>query len=760
MANKELNPLGELLNVGVMQIRPNGEIAHYTDKVLKLLSFTADEISEFKTLYNLVKSIALRTTYNSINASDIIEELFKTFASEAEQLSEGSHKSLSINYAVENGRILNVKTLISHDKSLLIVLADITENAVKEQSLQASLEMGNSGYFYISHTGKKIQYQSNYFDAYLTEAEKIRFEKEGVWAIIHPDDKDRVTTILKSMGQGGESKKLYLRCFLEKKGQIWFKCFFSPQSSVSGLVSGITCYFTDVTETLSIEGALRMSKKNLEKALQLKTDFISRVSHEVRTPMNAMVGIADALMNHHNDPLISPKLQLIQDSSVNILRILDETLDYAKLEADEIKIAPEVADPAIVVTRVCELWQEVARRKSVTLNYKIDKTVPSDIIFDAHRYEQCLNNLVSNAIKFAENGKVDVLLTRIQRGNAPAQLILAVKDNGIGMTPEQEKSLFEPFKQADSSIAKRFGGTGLGMKITRDIINLMGGKISAKTSPGHGTTFMIALPLITQSDTVQAESKPSTPKVQPAEPIQRTLSPSVSAALQSSLTQTSLTKSSLTKPSLTIASQTTTPLKQASEAKKKTLSSVQSLTAAMPVETPVLPEKPVVQQKSTGAADLAAHIMATAFKDPPKPPPSPYINLRVLVVDDNATNHLVVQSLLEGVVGTIYVANNGLEALDVLEVEDIDVVFMDIHMPVMDGIEATLAIRNSDKPWADVPIIALTADPLYQQKRLCMNIGMNYALAKPVKLTDLKEALEACYVIAPEDEKQNEKKTA
>jgi len=723
--------IGDFLDVGLISTNSEGKITGSNSKVMDLLDLSPRDFLDIGSYRDLLTALVSRGDYGAKDVKSSVQKKLDRVNSHAKAATPQNPAKLDCHYTLPNGNVLLVKKIIAQDTSLLIAITDVTKETIREQTLLAALEMGSSGYVYHCFAQNRSRYHSDYFTNILNSEEKKRLKHDGFWTLIHPDDVDRVKGIWQQVSSDGTTQKLYIRCITEKNGQVWFKAFFCPQVSSSGTVTGITSYFTDVTETLSIEGALRMSKKNLEKALQLKTDFISRVSHEVRTPMNAMVGIADALINHHNDPAITPKLQLIQDSSVNILRILDETLDYAKLEADEIKIDPHLADPASVVTRVCKLWQEIANRKSVTLKYKIDPSVPKNIVFDAHRYEQCLNNLVSNAIKFAEGGKVDVLLTRLKKGNNPPQLVLAVKDTGIGMTPDQERNLFEPFKQADHTIAKRYGGTGLGMKITRDIIGLMGGKISVKTAPNKGTIFMIALPL--EQNTQQSALTAQLGTLPPVKSPKRAPAPA----------QTIKTKPA---PRLALAPKVTAikpPIKTDNMEDLQALSSrsLQSRKKMTPLAT---------------GSDLTGRIMGLGKSEPqiraPKEdtkPSSPYENLRVLVVDDNATNHLVVQSLLEGLVGTIYVANNGQEALDVLEVKDVDVVFMDIHMPVMDGIEATLAIRNSSAPWSGVRIVALTADPLYQQKRLCMNIGMDYALAKPVKLADLREALDATGEIEP-----------
>jgi CheY-like chemotaxis protein len=227
------------------------------------------------------------------------------------------------------------------------------------------------------------------------------------------------------------------------------------------------------------------------------------------------------------------------------------------------------------------------------------------------------------------------------------------------MTPDQQKQIFEAYTQADKSIARRFGGTGLGMTITKEIIELMGGSISLRSESGKGSVFALTLPI--------EEIKPKATK-------------------------------------------------QQSEA-------------------------------------LVDQLLEKAM-----PEPSKYADLRILVTDDNATNHMVVSSLLESLVGEIHIASDGQQAIQVLETTPIDIVLMDIHMPVMDGIEATLAIRGRPESWSDVLIIALTADPQYQQRRLCKNIGMDDALAKPVKLVELLRAFDN--VLAIENPTQNFQKSA
>ena len=349
------------------------------------------------------------------------------------------------------------------------------------------------------------------------------------------------------------------------------------------------------------------------------------------------------MIHHHPDKTIKPKLELIQSSADKILRIVDETLNHTKLHADKLTLESKPANPVKSVENVIKLWEHKALKNNIKLSYSIDPSVPDVITFDHFRYEQCLNNLLSNAVKFTPNGTIKVVLTLVDKEGQLPRLVLAVKDNGIGMTVEQQKQIFEAYTQADKSIARRFGGTGLGMTITKEIIELMGGTISLRSEIGKGTVFALTLPITDE------------------------------------------------------------------EAKSP----------------------------NQNSGTLVDQLLEDAM-----PEPTNHSNLRILVTDDNATNHMVITSLLESLVGEIHIASDGQQAIDILETTPIDIVLMDIHMPVMDGIEATLAIRGRKESWSEVLIIALTADPQYQQKRLCKNIGMDDALAKPVKLVELLRAFD------------------
>jgi len=297
------------------------------------------------------------------------------------------------------------------------------------------------------------------------------------------------------------------------------------------------------------------------------------------------------------------------------------------------------------------------------LRTHFDPKVPEQLLLDEFRLQQCLNNLLSNAVKFTESGRIDVIVkTAIVKDRD--SLIIAVKDTGIGMTDEQSNAIFDEFTQADNSISRTYGGTGLGMSITKQLAELMGGEVRVKSEFGAGSTFALVLPILESDDELQSKDLDTVHQV------------------------------------------------------PKTLNTPRSSG----------PSSPDASQ-----------------------PSKPFEGLSVLCVEDNPVNQKVVRRLIGKRVANLTFANNGREALKVLSMMHVDVVLMDIHMPVMDGIEATLEIRGSKEPWANVIIIALTADPDYQQKRICKNIGMDDTIAKPVKREDILKAFDRTLgTISPE----------
>lgn len=549
-----------------------------------------------------------------------------------------------------NGLTLNISRKLTPSGKMIVTITDITMRQTQEEVYKIAFELGKSGVSIFNYTTDKVDIHSRYLESILTDTELSLVRAQGFWPILHPDDLATSRTAWEAAVKADLTYDRVFRIVTEKAGIRSIRFYAKMQRSASGELCTVICYFEDVTADLALQSDLKTAKEQAEKTLQAQNNFLARLSHEIRTPMNAVIGITDALVQHGSAPSLLPKLELIQSSAESIMNILEGTLSHTKLDENKLMLDPKPDNPAETVRTISTLWHQQAIKNGTKISCHIDPKVPETIVFDKFRYEQCINNLVSNAIKFSPNGHVQIILTLSSKDPMYPRLVLAVKDNGIGMTKDQQTRVFDAYTQADKSISSRFGGTGLGMNIAKQIIEMMGGTISLKSELGKGTIFALSLPLPELAEALKKEKK--------------------------------------------------------EEAK---------------------------------TADTA--ILDQIFEDK-APPETSYSNLKILVADDNPTNHLVVESLLQSVVGELHQANNGQEVLDILDVQDIDIVLMDIHMPVMDGIESTLAIRSSGKHWSDILIIALTADPQYQQLRMCKNIGMDDSLGKPVKLTSLLESFD------------------
>ena len=632
--------LSRMSGLASLVINSDMKIVFYEDRLLAMMEYENHVDLHGVSLITLLKRLAQRGDFGPGDQAIFCDLI----ASEIRRDPKPSERK-SLSLITPKGRRLKFSQDSDMDGYYLLTCRDITESYIKRHALKIALDSSLSGYIIYHVESQKYELHGDIGKKALGDTLSKRLLEEGLSGILHKQDAPRVYARWNS---GLESKKPWDMTFKvndpESKQTRWIKCQATPQIAENGDVRTVIIFYSDVSAQLRVQDDLRKAGESAEKSLSAKNNFLGRLSHEIRTPMNAVVGIADALIYHNGDPKILPKLELIQSSAEKIIHIVDESLEHTKLAESKLVLDPISASPEEAVRSACSLWEQKALKNDIDLSCKVDPSVPEEIIFDPHRFEQCLNNLLSNAVKFSPGGKINVVLTTI--GEAPsARLILAVKDTGIGMNEAQLESLFEAFTQADKSIAGRFGGTGLGMNITKQIIELMGGTISAKSESGQGTVIAISLPI-------------------------------------------------------------------------------------------------VENRRMADRREDSTNALINDMLEKSVPAKTDYSNLRVLVVDDNTTNHMVVISLIDTLVSHIDTAENGVEAIEKLKTNDYDVVLMDIHMPIMDGIEATLAIRASSEPFKNMPIIALTADPQYQQRRLCKNIGMDDALAKPVRLTELLAAID------------------
>lgn len=683
-----LKRLADLTGEACIVVNRNLGIEYVDEKIFDLLKMppiSPDELTQLGQLTNVMAEQG----YFGHGDPKVFEALISDLL--VNQRLKQTTATQIINAVTPSGRHIDIRVSLGRNDSYLMLMRDVTEEELKKRAFDTALKVGHSGYWYYNIHTKDFDVRADSLQEKFTPENFETIKTIGFLDVVHPDDLAECQAAVNQVIKTRAPNIATVRIIDDSKTVHWLKSHIMPNIDEGGKVRSLICFFTDVSPQIQIQQDLLEAQSITEAALKAKNEFLGRLSHEVRTPLNAVIGMADALVHNCKDNSIRPQLLLIQNSAEKVMEMVDGTLEHTKLADDAVELNLRECSPSELVTTVCRKWEDKAALENTQLSFAIHPDVPATMMLDDYRYEQCLSNLLSNAIKFTPGGVVKVILA-VKGKSENRQLVLAVRDNGIGITNEAIRYIFQPFKQANKSISGRFGGTGLGLSIVSDLVDLMGGRINVSSEHGKGTLFAIALPMACAQ----------------AEPIQ--IEPPINTAPQNVVH-----------------------------------AAIQSQPDAMPTldsSAPTQAKVESVENRHTTSDNKKSNSLVDQLLETEKNTNTPYGDLRVLIVDDNATNHIVVSSLLSRIVGEITTALNGQEALDQLKLKTFDLVLMDIHMPVMDGIETTLAIRSEPSSYQNVPIIALTADPQYQQARLCRNIGMNSSLGKPIKLTGLLQAFD------------------
>ncbi len=600
-----------------------------------------------------------------------------------------------------------------------------------------------------------------------------------------------------------KSEGVYPQQALLVAGEESYQGFCNQFTDTNDQILGTITILHNVTERQAIQSALEKARDQAEYANQVKIQFLANMSHEIRTPINAMQGMMDILHRTLLDSRQQHYLANAQTASFSLLHLVDELLDLSKIEAGKMVIVNDEVNLSDIIDKALKLNAANVYAKKLTMKVDVAANVPSLIMSDEMRLVQVLSNLFNNAIKFTEQGDISLFIDVIESNVSEALICFKVQDTGIGIAADKQGHLFEAFSQADISMTRKYGGSGLGLSICQQIVQLLGGEITLQSRLNEGSEFSFSLPFkLPSKDTehhlIFEKNVLNNLGVINLFVIKQTLSLSYRETIDSlswhviecddlsSLSQKLSTAEYSNSKNVLLIDEALFSL-QKSEAEKVGINwsthidlialcqptmrelncdtcqqldklniayilldlplyrySLEQITNTLLIDNQK--NKPTEQelittnkeQQEISSASLSPSTLQQNDSDD-------LSGVSVLLVEDNLVNQLVAKELLMSLKATVTIADDGQQALTLLEEKTFDIVLMDIQMPVMDGLTAAEEIRKQPK-FHHLPIIAMTAHAREEDKQRSLDVGMNLHMSKPVTanllLLNISQALQ------------------
>ncbi|MCX8021814.1 MAG: response regulator [Syntrophorhabdaceae bacterium] len=690
--------------------------------------------------------------------------------------------------------IYEITALPFYDKSgqligSIHIASDVTERREAEEKIRKSEEKYRNifenaivGFFQSTPEGRFLSVNPAFakMHGFDSPEEMIRsISNIAEEQYVNPEDRKR---LINSYREKGYVENFEIELFRKDRRKIWVSINSRAVYDKDGNVLFYEGTAVDITERKAAEERLKKAKEDAEVANRTKSEFLAGISHEIRTPMNAIIGMAELLLETPLSAEQQKYVTILRDAGENLLRLINDLLDLSKAEEGKIELESIDFDLTTVIESVFDVVKGPASKKNLELWYRVAPDVPTLLVGDPARLRQVLLNLVGNSVKFTERGEVTLEVRVGERPENREEVVLSfiVKDTGIGIPEDKLDTIFEKFTQVDSSTTRKYGGTGLGLTITKKIIKLMGGDIRVKSKIGEGTTMSFYARFGLKKGKREEYAKLDTPSLKGIKALiiddnstnriilGEMLSPLGISYIEEkdgieaigTLERHAMSGSPFNLVLLDYQMPHTDGLQVAELIKKNDtikevpiimLTSGQlegGIKKAQEAGISHLIEKPVKKGELKEAIETAlGHLKEKGVYPPVQTVEIPYKErpLKILIAEDNEDNRMLLWAYFKNTPHIIHLAENGAIALEKFKnnMGEFDLVFMDMQMPVMDGYTATSMMRKweEENGLERTPIVALTAHAMKEDAEKSLKAGCDGHITKPIKKAQLFDAI-------------------